>query len=259
MIEILHISDPHGDDETMERISNLAKLCASDVVAHTGDCYSYRNPTAPEGWNAWPQIGKFSVPGNHDFPETFDLLRTWQHRAPWVFPFEDLIFVGLDSERVTSSERYVASIDFSKSRAVVLMTHKPPTVAILDMLLSAIGPRTLLVLHGHEHPTGLSGVEWADSATHNSKPYIRSKVCSSISGRLGLGHLVVWDGTSFTCKSVQGPKGQGPIVRHPKFGNGLLVKREGDGEEAKLTVEFLRVGTKLVKERFVTIDRAAPF
>jgi len=125
------------------------------------------------------------------------------------------------------------------------------------MLLSAIGPRTLLVLHGHDHRTGFSGVEWADSAIHNSKPYIRSKVCSSISGRLGLGHLVVWDGSFFTCKSVQGPKGQGPIVIHATFGNGLLVKREGDGEEAKLTVEFPRFGTKMVQERFVTIDRAA--
>jgi hypothetical protein len=41
MVRILHISDPHGQRETMARLNNLAIFYPDwDVVALTGDCVS---------------------------------------------------------------------------------------------------------------------------------------------------------------------------------------------------------------------------
>lgn len=87
MCQILHLSDSHGQTETMVRLENLADLCSeSDVVAHTGDCTSANLQQIPLKWNAWPQRLKFLVPGNHerDRPHAFDLLTHWLH-APRIY------------------------------------------------------------------------------------------------------------------------------------------------------------------------------
>ena len=34
--------------------------------------------------------------------------------------------------------------------------------------------------------------------------------------------------------------GKGARVKHPKYGEGVIFAREGDGEDAKLTVQFSR-------------------
>ena len=45
----------------------------------------------------------------------------------------------------------------------------------------------------------------------------------------------------------------GQRIQHPKFGAGLIVRREGDGDDAKLTVSFERHGVKKVIQKFATI------
>jgi DNA helicase-2/ATP-dependent DNA helicase PcrA len=54
------------------------------------------------------------------------------------------------------------------------------------------------------------------------------------------------------------PKGfvAGVKVRHPKYGRGTIMRREGDGDEAKLTIQFQGHGLKKLVAKFagITID-----
>jgi DNA helicase-2/ATP-dependent DNA helicase PcrA len=48
---------------------------------------------------------------------------------------------------------------------------------------------------------------------------------------------------------------RGTRVRHPKYGEGTLVKREGNGDDAKITVEFTKHGVKKLVEKFAQLER----
>ena len=48
----------------------------------------------------------------------------------------------------------------------------------------------------------------------------------------------------------------GQRVRHPKYGEGLVYKREGDGEDAKITVQFPRFGLKKLVEKYAQLEKA---
>jgi DNA helicase-2/ATP-dependent DNA helicase PcrA len=47
----------------------------------------------------------------------------------------------------------------------------------------------------------------------------------------------------------------GQRVRHPKYGEGVVFKREGEGENAKITVQFPRFGIKKLVEKFAQLER----
>jgi DNA helicase-2/ATP-dependent DNA helicase PcrA len=47
--------------------------------------------------------------------------------------------------------------------------------------------------------------------------------------------------------------GPGSTVTHPKFGRGLVMKREGEGEDARLTINFPGYGLKKIIEKFAGI------
>jgi DNA helicase-2/ATP-dependent DNA helicase PcrA len=49
--------------------------------------------------------------------------------------------------------------------------------------------------------------------------------------------------------------GKGARVRHPKYGEGTIFAREGDGEDAKLTVQFSSHGMKKLVEKFAQLER----
>ena len=60
---------------------------------------------------------------------------------------------------------------------------------------------------------------------------------------------------------VEEPKGRrgfrpGQKVKHPKYGEGTVYQREGDGEEAKLTVQFPRFGLKKLVEKYAQLEKA---
>jgi DNA helicase-2/ATP-dependent DNA helicase PcrA len=60
---------------------------------------------------------------------------------------------------------------------------------------------------------------------------------------------------------VEEPKGQkgfrpGQKVRHPKYGEGTVYHREGEGEQAKITVQFPRFGLKKLVEKYAQLERA---
>ena len=49
--------------------------------------------------------------------------------------------------------------------------------------------------------------------------------------------------------------GKGVRVRHPKYGDGIIFSREGDGDDAKLTVQFSSHGMKKLVEKFAQLER----
>ena len=48
---------------------------------------------------------------------------------------------------------------------------------------------------------------------------------------------------------------QGTRVRHPKYGEGIVFRREGDGDDAKITVQFQQHGVKKLVEKFAQLER----
>jgi len=59
---------------------------------------------------------------------------------------------------------------------------------------------------------------------------------------------------------IPGPTGktglqQGTRVRHPKYGEGTVFRREGDGDDAKITVQFQQHGVKKLVEKFAQLER----
>jgi DNA helicase II / ATP-dependent DNA helicase PcrA len=57
------------------------------------------------------------------------------------------------------------------------------------------------------------------------------------------------------------PKGRrgfrpGQKVKHPKYGEGTVYQREGEGEEAKITVQFPRFGLKKLVEKYAQLEKA---
>ena len=46
---------------------------------------------------------------------------------------------------------------------------------------------------------------------------------------------------------------QGTRVRHPKYGEGTVFRREGDGDDAKITVQFQQHGVKKLVEKFAQL------
>jgi DNA helicase II / ATP-dependent DNA helicase PcrA len=70
-------------------------------------------------------------------------------------------------------------------------------------------------------------------------------------------------GKKFTVPKMvaEEPKGRkgfrpGQKVRHPKYGEGTVYQREGDGEEAKITVQFPRFGLKKLVEKYAQLEPA---
>jgi DNA helicase-2/ATP-dependent DNA helicase PcrA len=61
--------------------------------------------------------------------------------------------------------------------------------------------------------------------------------------------------------AVEEPAGKrgfkpGQKVRHPKYGEGTVYQREGEGEDAKITVQFPRFGLKKLVEKYAQLERA---
>ena len=49
----------------------------------------------------------------------------------------------------------------------------------------------------------------------------------------------------------------GQKVKHPKYGEGTVYQREGEGEEAKITVQFPRFGLKKLVEKYAQLERVS--
>ena len=52
------------------------------------------------------------------------------------------------------------------------------------------------------------------------------------------------------------PSSTGTVVEHPKYGRGTIVRREGDGADAKIVVSFDRHGLKKLVEKYAGLTNA---
>jgi DNA helicase-2/ATP-dependent DNA helicase PcrA len=105
---------------------------------------------------------------------------------------------------------------------------------------------------GRIRPSG--GAKSRGSPTAPAKPY------NSIEN---IAEFFASRGKKFTVPKtpVEEPTGKrgfrpGQKVRHPKYGEGTVYQREGEGEEAKITVQFPRFGLKKLVEKYAQLERA---
>ena len=55
--------------------------------------------------------------------------------------------------------------------------------------------------------------------------------------------------------ALRSPARTGTVVEHPKYGTGTVVRREGEGDDAKLTVMFPRFGLKKLIEKYAGMTK----
>ncbi|MGA7302743.1 MAG: UvrD-helicase domain-containing protein [Candidatus Sulfotelmatobacter sp.] len=107
---------------------------------------------------------------------------------------------------------------------------------------------------GDSRPRQSSGAKPRSATTAPAKPY------NSIEN---IAEFFASRGKKFTVPKtvVEEPTGKrgfrpGQKVRHPKYGEGTVYQREGEGEEAKITVQFPRFGLKKLVEKYAQLERA---
>jgi len=98
------------------------------------------------------------------------------------------------------------------------------------------------------------------SAANRQKPTSPARPYNSIEN---IAEFFASRGKKFTVPKmpVEEPTGKrgfrpGQKVRHPKYGEGTVYQREGEGEEAKITVQFPRFGLKKLVEKYAQLERA---
>jgi DNA helicase-2/ATP-dependent DNA helicase PcrA len=98
------------------------------------------------------------------------------------------------------------------------------------------------------------------SGTRAAKPTAPARPYNSIEN---IAEFFASRGKKFTLPKtpVEEPTGKrgfrpGQKVRHPKYGEGTVYQREGEGEEAKITVQFPRFGLKKLVEKYAQLERA---
>jgi hypothetical protein len=193
----------------MARVDELARSSAADVVAYTGDSFSYSFPQLPPEWDRWPQSVKLAVPGEHCNPDSYDNLNSWCAAAPWWRVYEHLLFVGIDSRQgfwSAAAQRVVEDVP-GHCAAILLLSHHRVFgnhgERLLAGLFEACGPKPLVLLHGHEHGgVAMESQEWQDDFMVGSHIICRSKVITSARKNRGCGAHVNWDGHRFSCATV---------------------------------------------------------
>jgi DNA helicase-2/ATP-dependent DNA helicase PcrA len=97
-------------------------------------------------------------------------------------------------------------------------------------------PRQQRAAYSNSHPTYNSIDNIAEFFASRGKKFTRPKIeVSATAGRTGFR--------------------PGQRVKHPKYGEGTVYKREGDGEDAKITVQFPRFGLKKLVEKYAQLER----
>jgi len=104
------------------------------------------------------------------------------------------------------------------------------------------------------------GGDYAQRSVRPTKPTTPPRPYNSIEN---IAEFFASRGKKFTISKppVEEPTGKrgfrpGQKVRHPKYGEGTVYQREGEGEEAKITVQFPRFGLKKLVEKYAQLERA---
>jgi DNA helicase-2/ATP-dependent DNA helicase PcrA len=101
---------------------------------------------------------------------------------------------------------------------------------------------------------------WIRERAERAKPSYSGKSYNSIDN---IAEFFATRGKKFNLPKtvIEEPKGKkgfrpGQKVRHPKYGEGTVYQREGDGEDAKITVQFPRFGLKKLVEKYAQLEKA---
>src|SRR5207302_1479918 len=122
---------------------------------------------------------------------------------------------------------------------------------------------------GSDHDEGSShysyededqSANWQRERAERAKPTYSGKSYNSIDN---IAECFASRGKKFNLPKtvIEEPKGKkgfrpGQKVRHPKYGEGTVYQREGDGEDAKITVQFPRFGLKKLVEKYAQLEKA---
>src|SRR5205807_6848643 len=111
-----------------------------------------------------------------------------------------------------------------------------------------------------DQSTAWHGGDKSPTAGRPQKPTAPARPYNSIEN---IAEFFASRGKKFTVPKtpVEEPTGKrgfrpGQKVRHPKYGEGTVYQREGEGEEAKITVQFPRFGLKKLVEKYAQLERA---
>jgi DNA helicase-2/ATP-dependent DNA helicase PcrA len=101
------------------------------------------------------------------------------------------------------------------------------------------------------------GAPKSQSAEAPPQPQSIDNIARFFGGKSGLGKPGSLARPSMAIPASTGASNlkKGQRVRHAKYGEGTVLLREGDGEDAKLTVLFTRHGTKKLMERFANLAK----
>jgi DNA helicase-2/ATP-dependent DNA helicase PcrA len=101
---------------------------------------------------------------------------------------------------------------------------------------------------------------WIRERAERAKPTYSGKSYNSIDN---IAEFFASRGKKFNLPKtvIEEPKGKrgfrpGQKVKHPKYGEGTVYQREGDGEDAKITVQFPRFGLKKLVEKYAQLEKA---
>jgi len=101
---------------------------------------------------------------------------------------------------------------------------------------------------------------WIRERAERAKPTYSGKSYNSIDN---IAEFFASRGKKFNLPKtvIEEPKGKrgfrpGQRVKHPKYGEGTVYQREGDGEDAKITVQFPRFGLKKLVEKYAQLEKA---
>ncbi len=103
-------------------------------------------------------------------------------------------------------------------------------------------------------PIGKSGGERADAP---ESPKSIDNIARFFGGKTGTGRPGSFPRPAMNIPATSGATGlkKGQRVIHAKYGEGTVLMREGDGEDAKLTVLFARHGMKKLMEKFANLRK----
>ena len=111
-----------------------------------------------------------------------------------------------------------------------------------------------------DQSTAWHGGDAVSANNRKSKPTVATRAYNSIDN---IAEFFASRGKKFSVPKappVEEPTGKrgfrpGQKVRHPKYGEGTVYRREGEGEEAKITVQFPRFGLKKLVEKYAQLER----
>ena len=173
---------------------------------------------------------------------------------------------SLPSEHALEEERRLCYVGMTRAQDILILTraeyrrrygNQMPELSMPSRFLSEIPEHLLEDLS----PASVSS-SGASTGTERVYEYEPSELEGAALQQYSLGNAQRFFGSGRKPKSAVSREGSrlsglapGSRVRHPKYGYGTVVQREGEGENTKLTVNFPGLGLKKLVESFARLER----